>query len=108
LGFSLQPGFFLALLAEFPYDALGAEFTISTGIRARLAVFQAFLAIADFHFLAFYIGLSIIVKTAFHTRVTSFQNRQFDNLVKRPYRRHSREGGSPELLEFSGFPFSRE
>jgi hypothetical protein len=32
----------------------------------------------------------------------------FDALVKRRHSRHSREGGSPEVLEFPGFPFSRE
>jgi hypothetical protein len=77
LGFFLQSGPFVALLAQFPYDALAAKFTISTGIRASLTVLQAFLAIADFHFLAFYVGISIIVKTAFHARVTSFENCKF-------------------------------
>ena len=31
-----------------------------------------------------------------------------DAFVKSPPGRHSRVGGSPELLEFPGFPFSRE
>jgi hypothetical protein len=77
LGFFLQSGPFVALLAQFPYDALGAKFTISTGIRASLAVLQAFLAISDFHFLAFHVSISIIVKTAFHAKVTSFENSKF-------------------------------
>jgi hypothetical protein len=77
LGFFFQSEPFVALLAQFPYDALGAKFTISTGIRASFAVLQAFLAIADFHFMAFHVSISIIVKTAFHARVTSFQNSKF-------------------------------
>ena len=31
-----------------------------------------------------------------------------DGFVKSPHSRHSREGGSPEVREFPGFPFSRE
>jgi len=31
-----------------------------------------------------------------------------DALVKSPPSRHSREGGSPEVLKIPGFPFSRE
>jgi hypothetical protein len=33
---------------------------------------------------------------------------KFDGIVKSFQSRHSREGGSPELLEIPGFPFSRE
>jgi len=32
----------------------------------------------------------------------------FDEFVKSPQGRHSREGGSPEMLEKTGFPPSRE
>jgi hypothetical protein len=73
LGFSLQPSLLFALLAQFPYDALGAKFTVPARIRARLAIFETFLAIPDFHFLAFDESLTVCVKTAIHSRVTSFE-----------------------------------
>jgi hypothetical protein len=75
--FSLQAGFLVAFLAEFPDHALGPEFTISARVRARLAVLQTFLAIAYLHFLAFYIGFTIGVDQAIHGRVTSLKNRNF-------------------------------
>jgi hypothetical protein len=77
LGFAFQPRLFFALLAQFPDDALGTKFTIPTRIRARLAVLQTFLTIADFHFLAFDESLTVRVKTAVHGRVTSFEKRKF-------------------------------
>ena len=48
---------------------------------------------------------SLVVKAHF-ILVSVFVN--IDAFVKGPYSRLSREGGSPELLEFPGFPFSRE
>jgi hypothetical protein len=77
LGFLFQPCLFFALFAQFPDDALGTKFTIPTGIRARLAVLQTFLAISDFHFLALDESLTIWVKTAIHGDVTSFENHKF-------------------------------
>jgi hypothetical protein len=77
LGFSLQPSLLFALLAQFPYDALGAKFTVPARIRARLAVLQAFLAIADFHLLALDESLTVCVKTAIHGGVTSCAIRKF-------------------------------
>jgi hypothetical protein len=77
LGFSLQLSLLFALLAEFPYDALGAKFTIPARIRARLAILQTFLAIPDFHFLALDESLTVHVKTAIHGRVTSYEKRKF-------------------------------
>jgi hypothetical protein len=76
-GFLFQPYLFFALFAQFPDDALGTKFTIPTGIRARLAVLQTFLAISDFHFLALDKSLTVCVKTAIHCRVASFEKRKF-------------------------------
>jgi hypothetical protein len=56
---------------------LGAKLAVSARIRARLAVLQTILAIADFHFLALDISLAVFVKTAFHAKRTSFRERKF-------------------------------
>jgi hypothetical protein len=76
-GFSFQPLFLVALLAEFPDDALGAKFAVPARVRARLAVLQAFPAIADLHLLAFDIGLSVCVKATLHVRTTSYKKCKF-------------------------------
>jgi len=73
----LQSRFLVALLAEFPYQALGPELAISAGIRAGFAVVQAFLAIADFHLLAFGVSVSILMKKAFHQKGPSFKTHRF-------------------------------
>ena len=51
--------------AEFPDDAAGAEFAVEAGVGAGLAVIQAFLAIADLHFLAEDAGVPVRVMAAF-------------------------------------------
>jgi len=38
----------------------------------------------------------------------SYGGLKIDGLVKNLKGRHSRKGGSPEVLEFPGFPLSRE
>jgi len=66
----------MALFADFPYEALGSELAIPTGICAGLAALQAFPAIADLHFLAFYVSLTISMEKAFHTTVTVLRKKQ--------------------------------
>jgi hypothetical protein len=68
--FSLLPFIFLApllglLAAEFPDDAARTEFAVDTGVGAGLTQVQAFLAIAELHFLAKDAGLPVRVKAAF-------------------------------------------
>jgi hypothetical protein len=71
-----------ALSAHFPDYALGAGLAVGAGVGAGLAVLEAFLAIADRHFLALDIGLTARVISAFHNfsfilRHLSFPDRQF-------------------------------
>jgi hypothetical protein len=61
-----------ALSAHLPDYTLGAELTVSTGVGAGLAVFKAFLAIADCHLLALDNGLTARVISAFHDFYSSF------------------------------------
>jgi hypothetical protein len=68
--FALFPLIFFApflgfFAAEFPNDAPLAEFAVDTGIGAGLAEVQAFLAVAELHFLAEDAGLPVGVKAAF-------------------------------------------
>jgi hypothetical protein len=67
---SLFPLIFLTALfgflaAEFPDDAALAKFAVDTGVGAGLAQIQAFLAVAELHFLAEDAGLPVRVKAAF-------------------------------------------
>lgn len=52
------------LAAEFPDDAAGAEFAVEARIGAGPAGVQAFLAVADFHFLADDAGVPVRVMAA--------------------------------------------
>jgi len=47
-------------------------------------------------------------KTVKEHRVTKNRQIKFDTPVKSLQTCHSRESGSPELFDFTGFPFSRE
>jgi hypothetical protein len=57
---------FVTLLAQFPNDALRAEFAIITRIRARLTILQTLLAVTYLHFLTRDISFAIRVKPALH------------------------------------------
>jgi hypothetical protein len=66
-GFSFQAFFLFALLAEFPDDALVSELAIAARVGAGLAMIEAFLAISDFHLVAFHSSVPIRMITAFHS-----------------------------------------
>jgi hypothetical protein len=59
---------FVTLLAQFPNDALCAEFAIITRIRARLTILQTLLAVTYLHFLTPDISFAIRMKPALHGR----------------------------------------
>jgi hypothetical protein len=68
LHFRFQAIPFLAFLAQFPDDALRAEFAITTRIGARLAIIQTLLTVTYLHFLTRDIGFTISMKATFHER----------------------------------------
>jgi hypothetical protein len=67
--FAFESFLLLALAAEFPDDALGAELAVTARVCAGLAKIKAFLAISDFHFVAFRGCIPIRMVTAFHEEV---------------------------------------
>ena len=65
-GFTFQALFFLALLAEFPDNALLSELAVAARVGAGLALIETFLAISDLHLVAFNSSIPIRVITTFH------------------------------------------
>jgi hypothetical protein len=57
---------FIAFLAEFPYEALSSELTVSARICAGFTVVKAFPAVTYQHLLARNVRIAIRVILAFH------------------------------------------
>jgi hypothetical protein len=58
----------------FPDDTLRPELAVGARIGTCLAVIKAFLAVTDFHLLAFDIGFTIRMVSALHNKITPSQS----------------------------------
>jgi hypothetical protein len=70
--FLFLTAFFGLFAAQFPDDALSAELAVNAGVGAGLALIQAFLAVAQFMFLAADRSVPIRVKAAFVSEAHRF------------------------------------
>ena len=68
LSFKLIP--FFAFSTHLPDNALGTKFTVRAGVGAGLAVFKAFLAVADHHLLTLHMGRPAGMKFAVHGTIS--------------------------------------